>query len=296
MIDTARHFQPIESLYAVVDQMVDVKLNVLHLHLTDDQGWRFEVKRYPKLTEVGAWRNGSDSGHGEGPRVGGFYTQDQLKALVAYAADRGITILPEIDLPGHAQALVAAYPELGILQSPTEVSHDWGINPYLFNPGPEGMEFVENVLDELMAVFPSTFIHLGGDEAVKDQWERSPAVQAQMRALGIKTENAMQSWMIEQLGQYLAKHDRRLIGWDEILEGGVPPSASVMSWRGEQGAIDAANAGHDVVLSPSPNLYFDNRQSTLGDGPAGRGFVQTLESVYRYDPMPKGSIRRRRDM
>ncbi|MBT0667953.1 family 20 glycosylhydrolase [Novosphingobium profundi] len=286
MVDTARHFQPLASLRTLVDQMVEVKLNVLHLHLTDDQGWRFEVKRYPRLTETGAWRRSPGAGQGESGRVGGFYTQDELKGLVAYAKARGITIVPEIDLPGHAQALLAAYPELGVIGAAPKVSHDWGINPYLFNPGPEGMAFVKAVLDEVMEVFPSTYIHLGGDEAVKDQWERSPQVQAQMRALGITSENALQSWMIEQLGQYLGEHGRRLIGWDEILEGGIPPSASVMSWRGEDGAIAAANAGHDVVLSPSPGLYLDNKQSTLGDEPAGRGFVQSLEAIYRYDPMP----------
>lgn len=286
MVDTARHFQSLESLRAIVDHMAEVKLNVLHIHLTDDQGWRFEVKRYPKLTQVGAWRKGTDSGQGEGPRTGGFYTQDELRALVAYAKARGVTLVPEIDLPGHAQALLAAYPELGVIGAQPEVSHDWGINPYLFNPGPEGMAFVRNVLDELMDVFPSEVIHLGGDEAVKDQWERSPQVQAQMRKLGITSENALQSWMIEELAQYIGQHGRRLIGWDEILDGGIPASASVMSWRGEEGAIAAANAGHDVVLSPSPGLYFDNKQSTLGDEPPGRGFVQTLEAIYRYDPMP----------
>ncbi|MFC3671882.1 beta-N-acetylhexosaminidase [Novosphingobium pokkalii] len=288
MIDTARHFQPLDSIRAVIDGMVAVKLNVLHLHLTDDQGWRFEVKKYPRLTQVGAWRTEPDTGHGPGPRSGGFYTQDELRDLVAYAAARGITIVPEIDLPGHAQALVAAYPDLGVLGGTPPVSGDWGVNPYLFNPGPKGMAFVKDVLDELMAVFPSTFIHLGGDEAVKDQWERAPQVQAQMRGLGIKTENGLQSWMIDQLGSYLAQHGRRLIGWDEILEGGLPASASVMSWRGEAGAVDAANAGHDVVLSPAPNLYLDNLQSDRGDAPPGRIAIQTLEAVYRYDPMPKG--------
>jgi hexosaminidase len=288
MIDTARHFQPLDSIRAVIDGMVAVKLNVLHLHLTDDQGWRFEVKKYPRLTQVGAWRTEPETGQGAGARSGGFYTQDELRGLVAYAAARGITVVPEIDLPGHAQALVAAYPELGVLGGTPPVSGDWGVNPYLFNPGPAGMAFVKDVLDELMAVFPSTTIHLGGDEAQKDQWERSPQVQAQMRDLGIKTENGLQSWMIEQLGSYLAQHGRRLIGWDEILEGGLPPSASVMSWRGEAGAVDAANAGHDVVLSPAPNLYLDNLQSSRGDAPPGRIAIQTLEAVYLYDPMPKG--------
>jgi hexosaminidase len=288
MIDPARHFLPLPALYTIVDQMAAVKLNTLHLHLTDDQGWRFEVKKYPKLTAIGSWRTPPSSGGALGPRVGGFYTQAELKGLVAYARTRNIVIVPEIDLPGHAQALVAAYPELGVLGDRPDVSQDWGVNPYLFNPGPHGVAFVKALLDEVMEIFPGSYIHLGGDEAVKDQWERSPVVQAQIKTLGLKDENALQSWLIDQFGRYLADHGRRLIGWDEILEGGLPPSASVMSWRGEQGAVDAASQGHDVVLSPAPKLYFDNSQSNLGDEPPGRLGIQTLADVYRYDPMPAG--------
>lgn len=289
MVDPARHFQPLPSLYRIVDQMAAVKLNTLHLHLTDDQGWRFEVKRYPKLTQIGAWRMGPTTG-GPAPttRVGGFYTQAELRGLVRYAAARGITIVPEIDLPGHAQALVAAYPEMGVLGDRPVVSHDWGVNPYLFDPGPKGIAFVKNVLDELIDVFPGSFVHLGGDEAVKDQWQRSPRVQAQIKALGLKDENALQSWMIDTFGSYLASKGRRLIGWDEILEGGLPPSASVMSWRGEKGAVDAANQGHDVVLTPAPTLYFDSLQSDQVDEPPGRLSIQTLADVYAYEPMPAG--------
>lgn len=288
MIDPSRHFQPIDFLYGVVDQMAAVKLNTLHLHLTDDQGWRFEVKRYPKLTEIGAWRTPPSSGGAPGARVGGFYTQAELRGLVAYAAARGVTIVPEIDLPGHAQALVAAYPEHGVLGDRPPVGHDWGVNPYLLNPQDSSVRFIEDILDELMDVFPGTYIHLGGDEAVKDQWERSPQVQAQMRGLGLKTEMQMQSWLIDRFGAYLASKGRRLIGWDEILEGGLPASASVMSWRGEKGAVEAANQGHDVVLSPAPILYFDNLQSASGDEPPGRLAIQTLADVYRYEPMPAG--------
>ena len=288
MVDTARHFQSLPSIYAIVDQMASVKLNTLHLHLSDDQGWRFEVKAYPKLTEIGSIRTSPSTGEAPGTRVGGFYTQDELRKLVAYAAERGIVIVPEIDLPGHAQALVAAYPELGVIGDTPQVSNAWGVNPYLFNPGPKGIAFVKTVLDELMAVFPGTYIHLGGDEAVKDQWERSPEVQAQMAKLGIKDENGLQSWMIDQFGTYLASKKRRLIGWDEILEGGLPASASVMSWRGEKGAVDAANQNHDVVLSPAPTLYFDNLQSDRRDEPPGRLAIQSLATVYNYEPMPAG--------
>lgn len=289
MVDVARHFQPIETLYPVIDAMAAQKLNTLHLHLTDDQGWRVEIKRYPKLTEIGAWRTPPSAGGAPAARTGGFYTQAQLRELVAYAAERGIVIVPEIDLPGHAQAAVAAYPqEIGVFGDQPEVSHDWGINPWLFSPAPRSMDFIRNVLDELVDIFPSQFIHVGGDEAVKDQWQRSPEVQAQMKALGLKTENQLQGWMIAELGKYLTTKGRRLIGWDEILEGDVPTSASVMSWRGEKGAVDAANRGHDVVLSPAPDLYLDNLQSDRSDEPPGRLAIQTLKQIYRYEPAPAG--------
>lgn len=293
MVDPARHFVPVATIYGIVDQMAAQKLNVLHLHLTDDQGWRVEIKRYPDLTRIGAWRTPPSTGGAPGPQVGGFYTQAELKALVAYARDRAITIVPEVDLPGHAQAAVASYPvEVGVLGDRPPVGHDWGVNPWLFSPEDRSMTFIKGVLDELMEVFPSQFIHLGGDEAVKDQWERSPAVQAKMKALGLKTEMQMQSWMIGQLGAYLAQHGRRLIGWDEILEGGLPPSASVMSWRGEKGAVEAANQGHDVVLSPAPILYLDSLQSDRSDEPPGRlsnaDAIVTLADLYKYDPEPAG--------
>ena len=289
MLDVARHFHSLESIRTIIDAMAAIKLNTLHLHLTDDQGWRVEIKRYPELTRIGAFRNAPTAGGtAPGPVHGGFYTQDELRTLVGYAQERGITIVPEIDLPGHAQAVVASYPQYGVMGDRPPVSGDWGVNPYLFNVDEPSMTFVENVLDELMAVFPSTFIHLGGDEADKDQWRLSPAIQARMAALGIKTENGLQSWFIDRLGNYLAKHGRRLIGWDEILEGGLPPSASVMSWRGEKGAVDAATQGHDVVLAPAPTLYFDSLQTPRADEPAGRRYFVGLKDVYAYEPMPAG--------
>lgn len=289
MVDVARHFQPADSLKPLIDAMAAHKMNVLHLHLSDDQGWRVEIKRYPKLTEIGAWRTPPTAGEAPSDQpYGGFYTQDQIRDLVAYARERSVTIVPEIDLPGHAQAAVAAYPEIGVFGDRPPVAVDWGINPYLFDVDQPSLTFIEGVLDELMDLFPSTYIHVGGDEAIKDQWQSSPAVQARMRELGLKNEHEMQSWFIEHLGQYLAAHGRRLIGWDEILEGGLPASASVMSWRGEQGAIDAANAGHDVVLSPAPTLYLDSLQSDRADEPPGRLSIVTLKDVYAYEPMPKG--------
>ena len=289
MADVARHFQPIESLKKNVDQMAALKLNMLHLHLTDDQGWRVEIKRYPDLTRIGAWRTEPNAGGSPPKRYGGFYTQAQLKDLVAYAAERGITIVPEIDLPGHAQAVVASYPEFGVFGDRPQVSGDWGVNPYLIDPGPKGVAFVKNVLDEIMAIFPGPYIHVGGDEAIKDQWQRSPRVQALMKEKGIKTENAVQSYLIREFDTYLRAHGRRLIGWDEILEGGgLPKSATVMSWQGEKGAIEASKEGHDVVLSPAPTLYLDNLQSWLPDEPPMRPAnpAMTLETVYKYDAMP----------
>ncbi|MDG5487237.1 family 20 glycosylhydrolase [Sphingomonas sp. BGYR3] len=289
MMDVSRHFQPVETLYPIVDAMMAQKLNTLHLHLSDDQGWRVEIKRYPDLTRIGGFRTPPSAGEPPREKVGGFYTQDELKKLVAYAAERGIVIVPEIDLPGHAQAAVAAYPqEIGVLGDRPQVGNEWGVNPWLFAPNERSMTFIKNVLDELVEIFPSPIIHVGGDEAVKDQWKRSPAVQAQMKALGLTTENQLQGWMIAELGKHLASKGRRLIGWDEILEGDVPTSASVMSWRGDKGAVEAANKGHDVVLSPAPNLYFDNLQSDRSDEPPGRLGIQTLEQVYGYDPQPPG--------
>jgi hexosaminidase len=288
MLDPARHFVPVADVKMIMEQMGQHKLNVLHLHLTDDQGWRIEIKRYPELTKIGAWRTPPSNGGpgGETVAYGGFYTQEQIRDIVAYAAERQITVVPEIDLPGHAQAVVAAYPQLGVTGDHLAVSSDWGVNYCLYNTSADGLMFVKNVLDEVMSLFPGKYIHLGGDEAVKDQWKASAAIQAQMKALGIADEDAMQSWFMEQVGSYLAEHGRSMVGWDEILQGGVPPSATVMSWRGIQGAITAARLGHDVVLSPAPTLYFDNLQSRRDDEPAGRLAIAPLSQVYNFEVMP----------
>jgi hexosaminidase len=288
MLDSVRHFQSVAEVEQLLDQMAQHKLNVFHWHLTDDQGWRIQIKRYPELTRIGAWRTPPDAGHeGEPTTYGGFYTQDQIRQIVAYAAARYITVVPEIDMPGHAQAAVAAYPQIGVTGKRPSVSVDWGVNPYLYNVDDATFGFIDNVLDEVMALFPSHYIHVGGDEAVKDQWQGSPAVQAKMHALGVKDEDALQGWFIDRVGKYLATHGRRLIGWDEILDGGVPADATVMSWRGAQGAITAAKQGHDVVLSPAPGLYFDQLQSDRSDEIAGRIPVQDLASVYAFEPVPK---------
>ncbi|HEX7801592.1 MAG TPA: family 20 glycosylhydrolase [Pseudoxanthomonas sp.] len=290
LLDVARHFHDVDTVKHVIDAMAQHKLNVLHLHLTDDQGWRIEIKRYPKLTEIGAWRTPPGAGrHGTPQRYGGFYTQEQIRELVAYAAARHITILPEIDMPGHAQAAVAAYPEeVGVTGERPSVSVDWGVNPYLFDTDQRSMKFIEGVLDEVLQLFPSPYIHIGGDEAVKDQWEASPAVRAQMRQLGVKDAHAMQGWFNAQLAKYLTGKGRRLIGWDEILEGGLPESASVMSWRGVEGAVAAAKLGHDVVLAPAGWMYLDNLQTERNDEPNGRLAVLPLSRVYELDPVPAG--------
>lgn len=282
MLDTARHFFPVADVKLILDQMGQHKLNVFHFHLTDDQGWRIEIKRYPELTKVGAWRT-PPNGTGV---YGGFYTQDEIRDLVRYATARHITIVPEIDLPGHAQAVVAAHPKLSVLGDQPRVSHNWGVNEYLYNTNEYSLTFVKNVLDEVLQLFPGKYIHLGGDEAIKDQWKAAPAVQAQIKALGLANEDELQNWFMQQLGVYLAEHDRIMVGWDEILDAAVPATATVMSWRGIQGAITAARLGHDVVMSPAPTLYFDNLQSRRDDEPAGRLNVAPLSQIYNFEVMP----------
>ncbi|WP_255367206.1 family 20 glycosylhydrolase [Dyella sp. OK004] len=287
MIDSARHMQSVAEIEGILEQMALHKLNVLHWHLTDDQGWRIEIKRYPELTHTGAWRTPPDAGKdGEPARYGGYYSQDDIRHVVAYAAARHITVVPELDMPGHAQAAVAAYPQFGVTGQRPAVSADWGVNPYLYNVDEPTLHFLEGVLDEVMALFPSRYIHLGGDEAIKDQWEASPAVQQRMRALGLQHPEQLQSWLMGRLGHYLDNHGRRLIGWDEILEGGVPGDAAVMSWRGIKGIEQATRAGHDVVVAPDPFLYLDYVQSTRNDETAGRLPMQSLQSVYAFEIVP----------
>ena len=295
MLDSARHYQSPEFIERFLDWMALHKLNVLHWHLTDDQAWRLEIRKYPRLTAIGAWRVPAgraaaadiDPMTGRPRLYGGYYTQDRVRRIVRYAAERGITIVPEIEMPGHATATIAAYPELGVNgRGPVEVPADWGIYPNLFNVEDATFAFLEDVLREVMELFPGEYIHVGGDEAAKDQWKNSPQVQQRMRERGIADEHALQSYFVQRIGRFLAANRRRLIGWDEILEGGLAPDATVMSWRGIDGALAAAAAGHDAVLSPWPTLYFDNRQGTGVSEPPGRGRVIDLETVYRFDPVP----------
>ncbi|MEI9887653.1 MAG: family 20 glycosylhydrolase [Rhizomicrobium sp.] len=295
LLDSVRHFQSVAFIKTLIDAMAREKLNVLQWHLADDQGWRLEIRKYPRLTQTGAWRvpAGEAARHDIDPRTrkprlyGGYYTQAQVRELVAYAAARNITIVPEIEMPGHAMAAIVAYPRLGAgAKPPTKVSSDWGVFPYLYNVQDPTFWFLEDVLRETMALFPSRYIHIGGDEAVKDQWKASPAVQARMRALGIATEDELQSWFVRRIEKFIGAHGRRLIGWDEILQGGIAPGATITSWRGIDGAVAAARAGHDAVLSPAPVLYFDNRQVEGAGEPSGRGAIVSLRDVYAFDPAP----------
>ena len=291
MLDSARHFQSLDEIKRVLDAMAAHKLNTFHWHLTDDQGWRMEIKRYPKLTATGSCRlpageAGIDPDSGTPAPYCGYYTQDQIREVIAYAAALHIQVIPEIDVPGHATAAIAAYPELGVLDTPLQPLSEWGVFPNLFNVEESTFVFLENVLEEVIALFPARYVHVGGDEAVKDQWIASPRVQQRMRELGAKDEMALQSHVIKRLETFLEAHDRRLIGWDEILEGGLPPQATVMSWRGTDGGLAAASAGHDVIMSPVTNLYLDYLQTDSPNEPPGRPLQVNLATVYGFEPVP----------
>ncbi|MFH8595451.1 beta-N-acetylhexosaminidase [Streptomyces rimosus] len=295
MLDVARHFLPKDGVLRYLDLLAAHKLNVLHLHLTDDQGWRIEIERYPKLTEAGAWRERTKLGHRASPLWddrphGGYYTQDDIREIVAYAAARHISVVPEIDIPGHSQAAIAAYPELGntdvIDTNSLGVWDTWGVNPNVLAPTDNALRFYEGVLEEVLALFPSRFVHMGGDECPKDQWRASPYAQARIKELGVGDEDGLQSWFIRHFDRWLADRGRRLIGWDEILEGGLAPGAAVSSWRGYAGGIAAARAGHDVVMCPEQQVYLDHRQHDGPDEPVPIGYVRTLEDVYRFEPVP----------
>ncbi|MBB3732750.1 beta-N-acetylhexosaminidase [Nonomuraea dietziae] len=290
LLDVARHFMTKADVLRFIDLMAMHKLNVLHLHLTDDQGWRLEIRRYPRLTEVGAWRRESQTGWNgamDGRPHGGYYTQDDIREIVAYAARRHIMVVPEIDLPGHTQAAIAAYPELGNLDEPLEVRTTWGVGVNVLNVEDATITFFENVFEEVLDLFPSPFICVGGDECRKDQWRESPSAQARMSELGLRDEDALQSWFIHRFDEFLTARGRRLVGWDEILEGGLAPGAVVASWRGDLGAVAAARAGHDVITCPSTSVYLDYRQAPGEEEPVPFGTVLGLEDVYAFEPLPK---------
>ncbi|HYT77409.1 MAG TPA: beta-N-acetylhexosaminidase [Vicinamibacterales bacterium] len=300
-LDVSRSFMPKEFVKKYIDLLALHKLNRFHWHLTDDQGWRIEIKKYPLLTSIGAWRRQSLVGQQRAyadttqwvydkiPH-GGFYTQDDVREIVAYAQARFITVVPEIEMPGHAQAAIAAYPWLGNTGEQLEVLTHWGVDQNILNPSDSAIHFMQDVLTEVLALFPGHWIHTGGDEAPKQQWQASPVAQARIKELGLHSENELQSWMTAQMSQWLAARGRALIGWDEILEGGtegLARNAVVMSWRGMDGGIAAAQAGHDVVMTPTSNTYFDYYQSqnTVNEPLAIGGFLP-LDTVYAFEPVP----------
>jgi hexosaminidase len=292
LLDPARHFLPPDFLKKFIEVMACYKFNRLQLHLTDDQGWRLEIKKYPRLTEIGSIRKESpqrgDHGKGDG-RVYGpfFYTQDQIRELVAFAQARHVTLVPEIEIPGHFGAAVAAHPELSCTGGPFEVQTRWGVLPDILCAGNDAaIAFVKEVLGEVCDLFPGEFIHIGGDEAPRERWQTCPKCQARKKAERLEREAQLQTWINRQLETFLASRGRRMIGWDEILEGGLTPGAVVMSWRGWQGGIDAARAGHDVIMSPTTHCYLDYAQARGPREPECIGGFIPLATVYSFNPEP----------
>jgi len=302
MLDVCRHFFPVEFVKKYIDLMAVYKINNFHWHLTDDQGWRIEIKKYPRLTEIGSQRAQTVIGnyHDRTPQqfdntpYGGFYTQDEIRDVVKYAADRYINVVPEIEMPGHSEAALAAYPELSCDPSfPYKVSETWGVFHDTYCPSDKTFAFLEDVLTEVMALFPSKYIHIGGDEAPKDAWKKSAFCQKLCKKLGLKDdrtsskEDKLQSYFVERIEKFVNSKGRSIIGWDEILEGGLSPNATVMSWRGEAGGIAAAQQNHDVVMTPgSGGLYLDAAQGKLSEEPLTIGGYSPLQKTYSYNPTP----------
>ncbi len=295
--DTSRHFFSPDSVKMFIDMIALHNINRFHWHITDDQGWRLEIKGLPELTEKGSVRTGTIIGKTEeydSIPYGGFYTQDDVRDIVKYAADRHITVIPEIDLPGHMQAALASYPELGCTGGPYEVWRRWGVSDNVLCAGNDSVyTFLDKVMDEVTELFPSEYIHIGGDECPKKHWEECPKCQAKIKSLGLKSdshstaEQKLQSHVMTHVAEYLAKKGRKVIGWDEILEGGVDTSTVIMSWRGTQGGIAAAQAGHDAIMTPNQYMYFDFRQADEGEPIAANwGDALPLEKVYSYEPIP----------
>ncbi|MFV0376739.1 MAG: family 20 glycosylhydrolase [Mangrovibacterium sp.] len=293
-LDVCRHFFSVDVVKKLIDQLSRYKLNTFHWHLTDDQGWRIEIKKYPLLTEVGGWRDETVIGHMsnaphqfDGQKHGGFYTQEQVKEVVAYAAARHVTVVPEIEMPGHAQAAIAAYPWLGCFDDTLKTWTLWGVSENVFCAGKETtFEFLEDVLNEVIPLFPSEYLHVGGDECPKVNWEKCPLCQQRMKEENCKDEHELQSYFIQRMEHFLEAKGKKLIGWDEILEGGLAEGAAVMSWRGEDGGIAAANLGHKVVMTPGNWCYFDHYQSIDPNEPNSIGGLTDVAEVYSYDPTP----------
>ncbi|MCW9707828.1 beta-N-acetylhexosaminidase [Fodinibius salsisoli] len=292
-LDVARHFFPVDFIKRYIDLLAIHKMNRFHWHLTEDQGWRIEIKQYPKLTEVGAWRDSTlvghyGSGHYDNQKYGGYYTQEEIREVVDYAQKKHVTIIPEIELPGHASAALAAYPELGCIPTKNyQVQTTWGVFDDIYCPREKTFTFLENVLTEVMELFPSEYIHIGGDEAPKKQWEESQFAQKVIEREGLEDEHELQSYFITRIEKFLNKHGRQIIGWDEILEGGLAPNATVMSWRGIEGGIEAAKQHHDVIMTPGSHLYLDHHQANPNSEPLAIGGFTTLEKTYSYEPIPE---------
>ncbi|NNV55001.1 beta-N-acetylhexosaminidase [Limnovirga soli] len=307
MLDCGRHFFSVDFVKQYIDFIAMSKMNTFHWHLTEDQGWRIEIKKYPLLTQVGSCRNGTITGHHPGTgndniRDCGYYTQEQIKDIVKYAADRYITVIPEIEMPGHSSAAIAAYPQLSCFPTQStaiakkvtwsgdstgkHVQQSWGVYSDVFCPSEYTFNFLQDVLDEVMALFPSTYIHIGGDECPKEYWKISPFCQQLIKDKGLKDEHGLQSYFIGRIEKYLNGKGRQIIGWDEILEGGVAPNATVMSWRGEKGGIEAAKQKHQVVMTPTTYVYFDYAQTKSEDSLVIGGYLP-VETVYNYEPLPK---------
>lgn len=281
-LDVCRHFFSVDFIKKQLDVMAMFKMNYFHWHLTEDQGWRIEIKKYPKLTSVGAKRTEAD-----GTVYGGFYTQEQIKEVVKYAQERFITVIPEIELPGHALAALAAYPEFSCTGGPFKVRNAWGVEPDVYCAGNEAtFDFLNDIIDEVVSLFPSEYFHIGGDECPKERWKKCKKCQRRIRKERLKDEHELQSYFIKRVEKMLAKHGKKMIGWDEILEGGLAPNATVMSWRGEEGGIAAANAGHDVIMTPGGWCYLDHFQGSDKVEPEAIGGYTTLEKSYSYEPIP----------
>ncbi|MDU8886039.1 beta-N-acetylhexosaminidase [Yeosuana sp. MJ-SS3] len=294
-LDVSRHFFKVEEVKKYIDHLAMLKFNTFHWHLTDDQGWRIEIKKYPKLTTTGGFRDETLIGHYsqepeqyDGQKYGGYYTQEEIKDVVAYATKRSITVIPEIEMPGHSLAALSAYPEYGCVGNQYKSATKWGIFDDIYCSKDSTFTFLEDILDEVIALFPSTYIHIGGDEAPKKRWEKCNECQSVMNREGIKNEHELQSYFITKIEKYLNGKGRQIIGWDEILEGGLAPNATVMSWRGDEGAIQAAKQHHNVILTPNSHVYFDYYQSDDKDNePLAIGGYLPLEKVYNFNPISK---------
>lgn len=293
-LDVCRHFFSVAFVKKYIDRMASHKFNRFHWHLTDDQGWRIEIKKYPKLAEVSAWRNGTVIGSVQKApfpydtiRYGGYYSQEQIKEVVQYAKERFVTIIPEIEMPGHAMAALAAYPELSCSGGPFEVAKNWGVFKDVFCTREETFNFLQDVLSEVIPLFPSEYIHIGGDECPKLRWSRCAACQKRMAEHSIKTENELQNYFMTRIEKFLNSNGKQIIGWDEILEGGLAPNATVMSWRGVKGGINAAKQHHNVIMTPNSYLYFDYYQADKKTQPLAIGSFNPLSKVYSYEPVPE---------